>query len=67
MWWSLSLSATSTSWRLYRDVGKAGTHGEMGVIDFEEIACERFSDLAERVPSLLDELVDSARTFNVGP
>ena len=34
---------------------------------FEEVAFDHFSEIRERVSSIVDEFVDSARTFNFAP
>src|SRR5262245_25903145 len=67
LWWRLDISATSSLWKLYRVVGKPGTHGEDVINTFEEVAFGRFSEMRERVSSIVDEFVDSARTFDFAP
>jgi hypothetical protein len=67
LWWRLDPSATSTVWKIYRVVGKAGTLGEEVMTRFEEVVFERFSDLRERFSSLVSELADSAKMFNFAP
>ena len=63
-WWSVEIWLRLDSWTLDREVSRPGTDGPIEVITFEEVAFERFSDLAERLPSLVDELFETARTFN---
>ena len=65
--WSVELSVTSKSWKLYRSVEKVEATGSVGVVAFEEVVFERSAELAERIPLLVEELAESARTFNFSP
>lgn len=63
-WWRLDLSGTSALWKIYRAVGRPGSHGEAAISTFDEVVFEDFSDMRGRIWALMDELADSARTFN---
>jgi len=62
--WSVEIRLTSKSWRLHRDISKVEEYGAQTIMSFEGATFDRFAEMEERVPALVDEFVEFARTFD---
>jgi hypothetical protein len=61
--WHVTVVLTTNGWELDRSISTPS--GQRNVeVKFEEVAFERFDDLAASHSTLIDELVESARAFD---